>query len=158
MEKVCSLSRYEKAKIILNIREHGLCQYVWITCLSYCATEVLILDKSCGAKWLRHWNFTQATAEDPGRQDEDDAGHLEKMTDYKSYCKVCVSLKNGFILPTGQEYAPSAVINDALSRTVLHCLELSCTVLHSLALSCTVLHCLVLSCTVLHCLALSCTV
>jgi len=28
-----------------------------------------------------------ATAEDPGRQDEDDADHLEKMTDYKSYCK-----------------------------------------------------------------------
>ena len=75
-------------------REQGLCQYVWITCLSYCATEVLILDKSCGAKWLRRWNFTQATTEDPGRQDEDDADHLEKMTDYKSYCKVCVHLSN----------------------------------------------------------------
>ena len=55
--------------------------------------------------------------------------------------------KNSHILPTGQWYAPSAVINDALiirylalSITALHCLALYCTVLHRLALSCTVLH------------------
>ena len=80
-----------KSKDNFEHREQVLCKHVWITCLSYCATEVLIFDKSCGAKWLRRWNFTQATAEDPGRQDEDDADHLEKMTDYKSYSKVCVN-------------------------------------------------------------------
>ena len=79
-----------KSKDNFEHKEQVLCKYVWITCLSYCATEVLILDKNCGAKCLRGWNFIQATAEDPGRQDEDDADHLEKMTDYKSYCKVCV--------------------------------------------------------------------
>ena len=83
-----------KSKDNFEHREQVLCKHVWITCLSYCAIEVLIFDKSCGAKWLRRWNFTQATAEDPGRQDEDDADHLEKMTDYKSYCKVCVHLNN----------------------------------------------------------------
>ena len=30
----------------------------------------------------------QALSEDPGRNEEEDAGHLEKMTDYKSYSKV----------------------------------------------------------------------
>ena len=34
--------------------------------------------------------------------------------------------KNGHILPTGQWYAPSAVINDAL---IMHYLALSCTIL-----------------------------
>ena len=30
----------------------------------------------------------QALTEDPGRNEEGDADHLEKMTDYKSYSKV----------------------------------------------------------------------
>ena len=122
-----------KSKDNFEHREQGLCQYVWITCLSYCATEVLILDKSCGAKWVRRWNFIQATAEDPGRQDEDDADHLEKMTDYKSYCKVCVSLKNGLILPTGQWYAPSVVINNEWYCMLLHVIAWYCMVLHGIA-------------------------
>ena len=83
--------------------------------------------------------------------------------------------KNGLILPTGQWYAPSTVINDApimhylaLSCTVLHYLALFCTIMHYLALSytimrylelsCTIMHHLTLSCTILHYLALSCTI
>ena len=45
-------------------------------------------------------------------------------------------VKNSHILPTGQWYAPLAVINDAL---IMHYLALSCIILHYLALSCTVL-------------------
>ena len=40
------------------------------------------------------------------------------------------SNKNGLILPTGQWYALSAVINDAL---IMHFLALSCTILHYIA-------------------------
>ena len=38
---------------------------------------------------------------------------------------------------TGQWYAPSAVINDAL---IMQYIALLCTILHYLALSCTILH------------------
>ena len=41
--------------------------------------------------------------------------------------------KNGLILPTGQWYAPSAVINDAWYCMVLHGIVLYCIVLHSIA-------------------------
>ena len=51
------------------------------------------------------------------------------------------------MLPAGQWYASSAVINDAL---IMHYLAVSCTSLHYLALSCTILHYLALSCTILH--------
>ena len=33
-------------------------------------------------------NIMQALTEDPGRDQEDDVDHLEKMTDFKSYSKV----------------------------------------------------------------------
>ena len=33
-------------------------------------------------------HIMQASTEDPARNEEDDADHLEKMTDYKSYSKV----------------------------------------------------------------------
>ena len=77
----------------------------------------------------------------------------------------CYWIKNGLILPTGQWYAPSAGVNNALimyylaiSCTILQYLALSCTILHYLALSCTILHYLALSCTIFHYLALSCTI
>ena len=35
----------------------------------------------------------QALTEDPGRDEENDADHLEKMTDYKSYSKVIYAIK-----------------------------------------------------------------
>ena len=41
--------------------------------------------------------------------------------------------KNGLILPTGQWYAPSAVINDAWYRMVLHGIAWYCMVLHGIA-------------------------
>ena len=44
------------------------------------------------------------------------------------------------ILPTGQWYAPSAVINDAWYRMELHGIALYCIVLHSIAWYCMVLH------------------
>ena len=45
-----------------------------------------------------------------------------------------VIIKNGLILPTGQWYAPSAVINDALYCMVLHGIARYCIVLHGIAL------------------------
>ena len=35
----------------------------------------------------------QALTEDPGRDEDGDADHLEKMTDYKSYSKVIYAIK-----------------------------------------------------------------
>ena len=55
-----------------------------------------------------------------------------------------INNKNGLILPTGQWYAPSAVINDAWYCVVLHgiawdfmvsfCIALYCMVLHGIAI------------------------
>ena len=50
-------------------------------------------------------------------------------SDYNEY-------KNGLILPTGQWYAPSAVIKDAWHCMVLHCLAGHSMVLHGIALYC----------------------
>ena len=61
-----------------------------------------------------------------------------------------VIIKNGLILPTGQWYAPSAVINDALYCMVLHGIARYCIVLHGIALYCKVLHGIAWFCTVLH--------
>ena len=62
--------------------------------------------------------------------------------------------KNGHILPTGQWYAPSAVINDALimpeyARACQSMPEYA-RVLHGIALYCIVLHCIVWYFMVLH--------
>ena len=43
-------------------------------------------------------------------------------------------MKNGLILPTGQWYAPSAVINDAWYCMILNGIEWYCIVLHGIAL------------------------
>ena len=48
--------------------------------------------------------------------------------------------KMAIILPTGQWYAPSAVINDAWYCIVLHGIALYCIVLHRIAWYCMVLH------------------
>ena len=86
--------------------------------------------------------------------------------------------KNGHILPTGQWYAPSAVINNVWRRMVLHGIAWYCMVLHVIAWHCMVLHgiawhCMVLQgtawycmvlhgiawyCMVLHCIAWYCMV
>ena len=42
----------------------------------------------------------------------------------------CLVFKNGLILPTGQWYDPSTVINDAWYCMVLYCNARYCTVLH----------------------------
>ena len=44
------------------------------------------------------------------------------------------------ILPTGQWYAPSAVINDAWYCMALHCIEKYWMVLHGIARYCMVLN------------------
>ena len=54
------------------------------------------------------------------------------------------------ILPTGQWYAPSAVINDEWYCMVLHGIALYCIVLHGIAWYCMVLHGIALYCMVLH--------
>ena len=58
------------------------------------------------------------------------------------------------ILPTGQWYAPSAVLNDAWYSMVFHCIAWYCMVLHGIAWYCMALHYLALSYTILHYLAL----
>ena len=49
-------------------------------------------------------------------------------------------LKMAIILPTGQWYTPSAVINDAWYCMVLHGIAMYCIVLHGIVLYCMVLH------------------
>ena len=49
-------------------------------------------------------------------------------------------IKMAIILPTGQWYATSAVINDAWYCMVLHGIALYCIVLHGIAWFCMVLH------------------
>ena len=76
--------------------------------------------------------------------------------------------KNGLIVPTGQRYAPSAVINDARYCMVMHCIAGFCMVLHCIAWYCMVLHgiswhwIVLLGIAwyymVLHCIAWYCTV
>ena len=72
--------------------------------------------------------------------------------------------KNVLILPTGQWYAPSAVIYDSLYCMVLHGCRVShyiawyCMVLHGIAWYCMVLLGIALSCIVLHYNALYCNI
>ena len=66
--------------------------------------------------------------------------------------------KMAIILPIGQWYAPSAVINDAWYCMVLHCIAWYCMVLHGIAWYCMLLHVIAWCCMVLHYLALSCTI
>ena len=66
------------------------------------------------------------------------------------YLEHSVRSKNGLILPKGQWYAPSAVINDAWYCMVLHSIALYCIVLHGIAWYCMVLHGIAWYCMVLH--------
>ena len=77
---------------------------------------------------------------------------------------VHIYIKMAIILPTGQWYAPSTVINDAWYCMVLHCIARYCMVLHDIAWYCMVLHgiaCMVLQGIAGYCildyLAQSCT-
>ena len=62
------------------------------------------------------------------------------------------------ILPTGQWYAPSAVINDTWYSRVLHGIALYCIVLHGIAWHCIVLHGIAWYCMILHGIAWYCMV
>ena len=64
--------------------------------------------------------------------------------------------KHGLILPIGQWYAPSAVINDAWYCLVLHGIALYCIVLHGIAWYCMVLHGIARYCIALHGIAWYC--
>ena len=64
--------------------------------------------------------------------------------------------KNGHILPTGQWYAPSAVINDARYCMALHGIAWCCMVSHGLAWFQMVLHGITWYCMVLYGIALYC--
>ena len=57
--------------------------------------------------------------------------YLKKFLQLCIYIRHC--LKMAIILPTGQWYAPSAVINDAWYCMVLHGIALYCIVLLSIA-------------------------
>ena len=67
-------------------------------------------------------------------------------------------IKMAIILPTGQWYAPSAVINDAWYCMVFHGIELYCIVLHGIEWCRMVLHGILWYCMVLHGIALYCMV
>ena len=69
-----------------------------------------------------------------------------------------IIIKMAIILPTGQWYAPSAVINDAWYCMVLHGIALSCIALHGIAWYCMVLHGIAWYCMVLHGIAWYCMV
>ena len=69
-----------------------------------------------------------------------------------------LKIKNGLILPTGQWYTPSAVINDAWYCLVLHRIALYCIVLHGVAWYCMVVNGIAWYCMVLHGIALYCMV
>ena len=69
-----------------------------------------------------------------------------------------VNIKNGLILPTGQWYAPSAVINDVWYCIVLHCIAWYCMVLHGMAWYGMVLHDIAWNCMVLYGIAPYCIV
>ena len=60
------------------------------------------------------------------------------------------SLNPGLTLPTGQWYAPSAVIHDAWYCMVFHGIPWYCMILHGPALYCIVWHGIAQYCTVLH--------
>ena len=66
--------------------------------------------------------------------------------------------KNGLILPTGQWYAPSAVINTAWYCMVLHGIAWYCMVLQSFAWYWLILHGIAWYCMVLHWIAWYCMV
>ena len=60
------------------------------------------------------------------------------------------NLKMAIILPTGQWYALSAVINDAWYCMELHVIAMYCIVLHGITWYCMVLHGIACYCLVLH--------
>ena len=82
-----------------------------------------------------------------------------KITTKTNYLAVVIpqetekEIKIGHILPTGQWYAPSAVINEAWYCMVLHGIGQYCMVLHDIAWYCMVLHGIAWYCMVLHCIA-----
>ena len=77
---------------------------------------------------------------------------------YHMHIQAAENEKMAIILPTGQWYAPSAVINDAWYCMVLHGIAWYCIVLHSIAWYCMGLHGIAWYCTVLHCIAWYCRV
>ena len=63
---------------------------------------------------------------------------IRAMSNKLETCRA--EIKMAIILPTGQWYAPSAVINDAWYCMVLHGIALYCMVLNGIALYCMVMH------------------
>ena len=85
-------------------------------------------------------------------------GQLRQLTDLYI---LLTNPKMAIILPAGQWYAPSAVINNdgiAWYCMILHSIAWYCMVLHGIAWFCMVLHGIAWYCTVLHYLAPSCTI
>ena len=72
--------------------------------------------------------------------------------------ELLTELKMAIILPIGQWYAPSAVINDAWYCIVLHSIAWYCMVLHGIALYCRVFHGIAFYYMVLHGIAWYCMV
>ena len=66
--------------------------------------------------------------------------HIVSYSDGTEVIKDVDGDKNGLTLPTGQWYAPSAVINDAWYCMVLHGIAWYCIVLHGIAWYCMILH------------------
>ena len=89
----------------------------------------------------------------PARRDELAGG--QKLNEWSFYD---LEIKNGNVLPTGQWYAPSVVINEAWYCMVLHGIAWYFMVLHGIAWYCMVLHGIAWYYMVLHGIAWYCMV
>ena len=69
---------------------------------------------------LRHPQKSQGPDRHWGHDISNFGAHYGELTEI-IICE-CLYCKNGLILPTGQWYAPSAVIKDAGYCVVLHCI------------------------------------
>ena len=83
---------------------------------------------------------------------------LQLQTSVILMCSNVLMSKMAIILPTGQWYAPSAVINDAWYCMILHGIALYCIILHGIAWYCMELHGIAWYCMVLQGIALYCMV
>ena len=127
-----------------------------ISVLVLCSCALIIssrFSRATGGRGPEHWLFTKVNL------CEDKVNWRYSNVSFGVHYHISISTKKmAIILPTGQWYAPSAVINDAWYCMVLQCIALYCIVLHGIAWYCMVLHGIAWYCMVLQGIALYCMV
>ena len=108
--KILGLSLWQKC-------QHVWCNYYW----PVIETSILFLCRKICVRVVEKEKFSSSL----------------KKSNTRKYQNKYNWFKNGLTLPTGQWYAPSAVIYDAWCCMVLHGIAKGCIVLHGIALSCT---------------------